>query len=96
MHYHGTPSRAKIVVKMVTEVYKLFPVNMAQTILFLALALVTFQGVVSVPNASQFEQMAMSIWLPQKYLGGNEIFGEYAWFRRELAVQPEIEQAVCT
>ena len=68
---------------------------MAQKFLLLALSVTTFPEVVSVPNASQFEQMAMSIWLPQKYLGGNEIFGEYAWFRRELAAQPDIEQAVC-
>ena len=60
----------------------------------LALSLISFQEVVSVPNASQFEQTATSIWLPQKLSGGNVIFGEYAWFRRELSAQSEIEQAV--
>ena len=54
-----------------------------------------FAQVAAIPNASQFGKMAMPIWLPPSFGGQNEIFGEYAWFRREFAVGPEMEQAVC-
>lgn len=64
-----------------------------QVFLLGALAL---QTVVSFPNASYFGKVAKPIWLPPNLSGTNKIFGEYAWFRRELTVQPDMEQAVCS
>ena len=65
----------------------------ARVFLLGALAL---QTVVSFPNASYFGKVAKPIWLPPDLSGSNKIFGEYAWFRRELTVQPDMEQAVCS